>query len=72
MKTNRRGFFGALAGIAGGVYTAFQGKEAGTDVKPVDVTTMADKGEYRLINITYTTGNTVTYSCMGSTHENSP
>ena len=43
MKTNRRGFFGALAGLAGGVYAAFQGEATKVVTKPVDVTTMADK-----------------------------
>jgi hypothetical protein len=43
MKTNRRGFFGAIAGLVGGVYAAFQKGEAKATVKPVDLTTMADE-----------------------------
>lgn len=34
MKTSRRGFFGALAGLASGVYAAFQKGKTEATVKP--------------------------------------
>lgn len=43
MKTNRRGFFGALVGLVGGVVAAFTGKDVMALTKPVDVTTFTAK-----------------------------
>ena len=61
MKTNRRGFFGALAGLAGGVCAAFR-----RDVPKEYLVSVEDLGDdWYCVNLTYKKGDRVL--CEGNT-----